>query len=375
MYSSINSLFEDSLVSNRSFDTLWNFLESALGNVSILTTIEVETFRVKSNTHDRERSLTMFSKKKMESLGKLRHFDTSFKNFLGPQLSALLNCMQNLRSLSLSKLPAFHFGTLEYPTDFSELVNPSRMFPSLKSLTLKDLTLNAQYFQEFSLNNAHSLRLLRLHNMKIEITKKELEFKEYLKSNSWIRMFYFLHQSLHLEKIQICGTLRTSRSGYWYSNCACSNAWIIDTPCRPSIMMSSLYSFITHVEGSSFPLPHPDEDLRYVNMREYRHFFQPINMKSGEICLWEKEPFKHSTFKMFLPWTKSDSDDDDDRREEKEGEEEEGEVPKELEDNSTRRAAFNYVMTEIRTNRNCWSDEDKESLINTLLEGITEENA
>ncbi|ATZ50502.1 hypothetical protein BCIN_06g00040 [Botrytis cinerea B05.10] len=140
-------------------------------------------------------------------------------------------------------------------------------------------------------------------------------------------------------------------------------------------MMSSLYSFITHVEGSSFPLPHPDEDLRYVNMREYRHFFQPINMKSGEICLWEKEPFKHSTFKMFLPWTKSDSDDDDDRREEKEGEEEEGEVPKELEDNSTRRAAFNYVMTEIRTNRNCWSDEDKESLINTLLEGITEENA
>ncbi|KAM0167947.1 hypothetical protein ACHAPF_011485 [Botrytis cinerea] len=121
--------------------------------------------------------------------------------------------------------------------------------------------------------------------------------------------------------------------------------------------MSSLYSFITHVEGSSFPLPHPDEDL------------------SGEICLWEKEPFKHSTFKMFLPWTKSDSDDDDDRREEKEGEEEEGEVPKELEDNSTRRAAFNYVMTEIRTNRNCWSDEDKESLINTLLEGITEENA
>lgn len=97
-------------------------------------------------------------------------------------------------------------------------------------------------------------------------------------------------------------------------------------------------------------------------------------MKSGEIRLLEKESFKHSAFKVFLPWTKSDSDDDDDRREEEKGEEEAGEVPSELEDKSTRRAASNYVMTEIRTNRSCWSDEEKESLISTLLEGITEEN-
>lgn len=181
--------------------------------------------------------------------------------------------MQNLRSLSLSKLPGFHFGNLECPTDFSELVNPSTMFPSLESLTLKDLNLNEQYFQEFLLNNAYPLRLLRLHNMKIEITKKESEPKEYLRSNSWIRMFYFFHRSFYLENIQICGTLRASRSGYWSSNCACSNFCIIDTPYWPSNMISSLYSFITHVEGSSFPLPHSDEDLRYVDMKEYRLCF------------------------------------------------------------------------------------------------------
>ncbi|TEY73089.1 hypothetical protein BOTCAL_0083g00020 [Botryotinia calthae] len=378
-HSSINSLFEDALVTNGSFDAFWSFLKSALGNVSNLTTIDLETSSLNFSNHDCERSLTTFSNKEMEVLGMLKDFHTSVNDFIIPHLPGILDCMQNLRSLSLGEHYEFEFEFMRSLLDFSELVNPSTIFPSLESLKLTHLYLNEQYFQEFLLNNSHSLRSLTLCNVRIEITKEELESKEYLKSNSWIRMFYFFHQSLHLEKIEICGTLLTSRSGYWYSNCDCVNAWIIDMPCRPSNMLLSLYSFITHVQGSSFPLPHPDEDLRYVDMREYRPFFQSINLQSGEIRLLEKEPFKHSTFKAFLPWTKSDSDDDDDREEEEEGEEEEGEeeegeVPNELEDKSTRCAAFNYIMTEIRTNRHCWSDEEKESLINTLLEGITEEN-
>lgn len=75
-YSSVNSLFEDSLVTNGLFNAFWNFLKSALGNISNLTTIEVETFRIKPNTHDCKRSLTIFSQKEMESLGKSRHFHT-----------------------------------------------------------------------------------------------------------------------------------------------------------------------------------------------------------------------------------------------------------------------------------------------------------
>lgn len=57
---------------------------------------------------------------------------------------------------------------------------------------------------------------------------------------------------------------------------------------------------------------------------------------------------------------------------EEEGEEEE--IPNRREPNSPLRSAFNCVLDQIRINRAIWSDEETESLMNTLLEGFTEED-
>ncbi|TGO43867.1 hypothetical protein BCON_0777g00020 [Botryotinia convoluta] len=377
-----HTLIEYSLITNGSFDTFWNFLKSALVNLSNLRAMELEPPRFESNIYERERSLTAFSKKEMKKLEKLKDFHLLVNKFLVLKVPALLNCMQNLRSLSLGEASDDEVGLWDDARDFSQLVNPSTVFPSLESLKLKDLYLNEQYFQQFLLNNAHSLRSLKLNNLKIEITKEELKSKEYLKSNSWIRMFYFFAQSLHLEEIELCGSFDTSCSGYWSSKCDCEDGC---EDCRSSSLILSLQNFITHVKGSSFPLPHPDEDLRNVDMKKYcfengfdayidttdpGFYWQPYLVKRGEIRLLEKEPFKPSTFKAFMSWTElvSDSELDDGGEEEEEEEAEEGE------DNPTQRAAFDYAMTQIRANRNLWGDEEMDSLMNTLFEGFTEED-
>ncbi|KAF7887813.1 uncharacterized protein EAF01_010967 [Botrytis porri] len=376
------------LITNGSFDTFWNFLKSTLVNVSNLRTIGVELPRLESNIYERERSLKSFSKLEIDKLEKLKDFQFLVNKFLIPHVPALLNCMQNLRSLSLGEATeaAADFQYWHDSRDFSQLVNPSTIFPSLESLEIKNLYLNEQYFQEFLLINANSLRSLKLHNVRIELIKEDLESKEHLKSNSWIRMFYFFAQSLHLKVIRLSGILGTSCSGFWSSECYCEDGC---KRCDSSSLMLSLQNFITHVEGSSFPLPHPDEDLRNVDMKSYffgygfdayidtsdpGFYWRPNPVKRREIRLLEKEPLKPATFKGFMSWSQSESDSDSDSDEYSEEEEEEEEEGEEGEDNPTQRAAFDYAMTQIRINRTSWTDVEKKSLINTLLEGLTEEN-
>ncbi|KAF5868366.1 uncharacterized protein Bfra_007564sa [Botrytis fragariae] len=362
--------------------------------VSKLTTIEVKPPRFEPNIHERERSLTSFSKPEIEKLEKLKNFYLLVNKFLVPQVPTFLNCMKNLKSLSLGQATGadVEFQYWHDARDFSQLVNPSTTFPSLESLEINDLYLNEQYFQEFLLNNVNSLRSLKLRNVKIEITKKDLESKEYLKSNSWIRMFYFFAQSLNLKEIKLGGNLLTSCSGHWSSDCYCEDGC---KHCNSSSLMLTLQDFITHVEGSSFPLPHPDEDLSNVDMKECcfktgfgNHtdttdpvfYWHPKMERRGSIRLLEKEPFKPSTFKAFMSWTESESDSDsesDDDREEEEGEKEDGEeekIPNRPENSSPRHSAFDYTVTQIRANRNLWIDEEKTSLLYTLLEGFTEED-
>ncbi|KAF7956275.1 hypothetical protein EAE96_005195 [Botrytis aclada] len=383
------------------FDSFWYFFKLALDNVSNLRRLEIQSARLECNSFQERRNSNWFSKTEMETLEKLKHLYLQVNNPFAPLVPALLDCMKNLRSLSLGETHEvdFMFGCSVDVRDFSELVNPSTIFPSLESLELEYMYLNEQYFQGFLLNHAHSLRSLSLYNLRIEITKEEFETKEYLKSNSWIRMFYFFAQSLHLENIGLHGALHTSHSGYWDSDCFCEDG--CQYHCSSSIL--SLQNFITHVEGSSFPLPHPDEDLRNVDMTKYSYpksavsehepifpcfHWTPDRFRSGRIRLLEKEPFKPSTFKGFLDWIEPESDSDsdaDDGGEEEAGEEEAGEEEEEEEEaeeeeeeagkgeeNPTQRAAFDYVLTQARANINLWSDEEKQSLMNTLLEGFAE---
>ncbi|TGO18438.1 hypothetical protein BTUL_0010g01090 [Botrytis tulipae] len=389
--------YEYSIITNGSFDTFWNFLKSALVNVSNLRAIELYSLKFESNIFKLKRSPTAFSKREMKKLEILKDFHLSLNHSIIDQVPALLNCMQNLRSLSLEEASDTEQGHWDGTWDISQSINPSTVFPSLESLTLKGFLLNQQYFQEFLLNNANSLRSLKLENVSIESTKEEFDSKEHLKSNPWIRMFYFFAQSLHLEKIELFGELRTSFSGLWSSACLCRHTC---DSCRSSTLMLSLQNFITHVEGSSFPSPHPDEDLRHVDMQRYYprtkddvyegatdpgFYLLPQLAKRGEIRLLEREPFKTSTFKSYMPWTEpeSDSDSDDNREveeEEEEGEwedeedEEEEEIPNRPDGNSPRHSAFDYTITQIRANRNLWNDEERNFLMNTLLEGFMEDD-
>lgn len=400
--------YEYSIITNGSFDTFWNFLKSALVNVSNLRAIELYPLQFESNIYRLKRSPTAFSEREMGKLEILKDFHLSLNQSFNDQVPALLNCMQNLRSLSLEEAPGTNQGNWDGPRDVSQFINPSTVFPSLESITLKGFRLNQQYFQDFLLNNANSLRAVKLENVTIESTKEEFDSKEHLKSNPWIRMFYFFAQSLHLEKIELFGELRTSCSGLWSSACSCRHNC---DSCRSSTLMLSLQNFITHVEGSSFPLPHPNEDLRHVNMKRYYprtkddvyegptdpgFYFLPQLARTGEIRLLEREPFKTSTFKSYMPWTEQESyldwddnreaeqeeeeaeDEDEEEDEAEDGEEDEeedeGEIPNRSDGNSPGRSAFDYTITQIRANRNLWNDEERNSLMNTLLEGFMEDD-
>ncbi|ESZ99488.1 hypothetical protein SBOR_0151 [Sclerotinia borealis F-4128] len=284
-------------INRRGFDSFWSFLKSSLRNAPRLRSI-IASQRIQFTLG----GFTKLSNEETEALGRLYNLSLEVDGAFEDQLVAILSCTPNLRSLQL----VHNSGQC----DFSEVVNPSTRFHSLVSLKLVGFNLNERYFKQFLLANAHSLRSLSLRDLKLEITEEEYTSKKYRRSNQWIRMFHFFGQSMHLEEIELSGNLYTSLSGTWSAQIFLEG----DDLYEPSSLMLRLKQYITHAEGGSFPLPHPDEDLTNVNLKKYGNnaglFWYKILKKHGEIRLLKKEPSKPSAFKGILEWGDSDSDSD-----------------------------------------------------------------
>lgn len=290
--------------STLTFNPLWSLFASSLRNLPKLRTI------ISSNMMQFKRqSLADFSNEEKEGLGRLYRLSLDFDiNFIDAEIDTVLSYTHNLRSLELKN----HGGT----GDISEIVNPSRKFDSLVSLKLDGFNVNEQYFKQFLLGNAKSLRSLSLRYMKLEITEEEYLSESYLKSNSWIRMFYFLGQAMHLEKIELFGTLETSLSGTWTAQEFSEGHEFY----QPSGLLLRLKQFITHAKGSSFPLPHPDVDLTNVDMKKYGNnmglYWFMNRKKDGSIRLLEKKSSQRAVLRDVLYWgpsmPSSDFEDSDD---------------------------------------------------------------
>lgn len=342
---------ENRLVTHRrTFDPFWKFLTSSLRHVSRLRSI------IASNSFPYEgESLEEFSTEEIGALGRLENLTLRVHTHFGRRLPNLLYYMSNLKSLELREL--VDLGE----RDFSELVNPSTKFRSLVSLKLDGFNLNERYFKHFLLGNAHSLHSLSLRNMKLEITDKEFETEDYYKCNQWIRMFYFFGQSMRLENIELHGELRTSLSGTWFAqNFAKGNESYAGTN-----LMSQLTDFITHAKGSSFPLPHPDEDLRNVDLRLYGGtrglFLVNILRRNGSIRLLRRKLHKPSVYNGYLDWeqpgfaglaiqddTESDASQYDP-----------DEVVVEVQNIAEQAKAFARAKAYFLANQDSWNDEEK----------------
>ncbi|KAF7877359.1 hypothetical protein EAF04_001041 [Stromatinia cepivora] len=355
-------VLKNRLVTNRRiFDPFWKFLTSSLRKVSGLRSI------IAANTFPYEgESLEEHSTEEMEALARLQNLTLRVDTHFGRRLPTFLRCMPNLRSLELKDL--VDLGE----RDFSELVNPSMKFDSLVSLKLDGFNLNERYFKHFLLGNAHSLRSLSLRNMKLEITEKEFDTEDYYKCNQWIRMFYFFGQSMRLENIELYGQLRTSLSGTWLAQDFAEG----DELYVPSGLMSQLKNFITHTEGSLFPLPHPDEDLRNIDLRGYgvtRGFFwYNVLMKNGSIRLLRKEPHKPSVFKGYLDWEQPGFDDmavengvelDAPQSDTEEyASDLEDDVVVEVQDITVQASAFERAKAFFLANKDTWTEEERDAL-------------
>ncbi|QSZ32336.1 hypothetical protein DSL72_001910 [Monilinia vaccinii-corymbosi] len=291
------------------FDSLWSFFTSSLCNVSKLRSI------ISANiTNSRNENLKKLSDEESEALGRLYRLSLSLNHYSAIQIPTIMSCTTNLRFLELTDMCA--------EKDFSEMINPSTKFHSLVSLKLYGFNLHERYFKQFLLTNASSLRSLSLGNMKLEITEEEYTSESYLASNQWIRMFYFFGESMHLEEIKFDGRFSTSISGTWYAHEVSEG--------EPSSLMVSLKQFITHVEGSSFPLPHPDVDLTTVDLKEYSSmldfFWYRSKETRGTIRLLEKKPYQLAVFKGLLEWGEQDSDIDSDDFDDAEDTESDGDL-------------------------------------------------
>ncbi|KAB8298656.1 hypothetical protein EYC80_000834 [Monilinia laxa] len=296
------------------FNPLWSLFVSSLNNLPKLRTI------IAPNTVQPKRQIRAdLSNAEKEALGRLYRLSFGFDDCFSAHIDTILSYAHNLRSLELKNL-----GGVK---DIAEIVKPSRKFRSLVSLKLDGFNLNEQYFKQFLLGNAKSLRSLSLRNMKLEITEEEYVSESYLKNNQWIRMFYFLGQSMRLEKIELFGKFETSLSGTW----AAQEFSEGDEFYQPSSLMLRLKQFITHVGGSSFPLPHPDLDLTNVDLKKYGNnsglYWFMIRQKVGTIRLLEKKPSQLAVLQDVLYWGPSiPSSDFEDSEEFEEDTESEGDV-------------------------------------------------
>ncbi|KAI9642549.1 hypothetical protein NHQ30_009354 [Ciborinia camelliae] len=266
------------------FDPLWSFLKSSLRNLPKLRSITIST-TFPSNPV----GITDLGKHETEALGRLFDLSLTINHQFGPQLPTLLSFMSNLRSLHLKHLIG--------GTDISELVHPDMKFPSLVSLQLDNFKFNEQYFKRFLLANARSLRSLSLRNMKLEITQEKYDDEEYIKSNEWIRMFYFLDESDELDEIELQGKLELQgKSDFAGKGHTLRN------------LMLRLEKFITNCKGSPFIQPNPAKRLNnfYLQMTLSENHRDSLWCKDvdeiGIIRLLEREPSKPFIFRGFLTW-------------------------------------------------------------------------
>ncbi|CAD6449057.1 e01c059b-9dda-4b1c-94e0-4b91e938c82f-CDS [Sclerotinia trifoliorum] len=353
-----NTLENRRVTYRRIFDPFWKFLTSSLSHVSNLRSI------IAANSFPYEgESLEELSTEEIKALGRLQNLTLGLDTHFGRRLPNLLCYMSNLRSLELREL--VDLGE----RDFSELVSPSTKFRSLVSLKLDGFNLNERYFKHFLLENAHSLRSLSLRNLKLEITEKEFDTEDYYKCNQWIRMFFFFSQSMRLKNIELHGQLRTSLSGTWFIQDFVEGDKLY---AEPNLMLQ-LTNFITHTEGSSFPLPHPDEDLRNIDFRGYGVtrglFWVKILKRKGSIRLLRKKPHKPSVFNGYLHWeqpgfgnlaVQNDVELDGSLyNQEEHAADPEDEVVVEIEDIAAQASAFERAKAYFLANRESWTDEEK----------------
>ncbi|EDN93539.1 predicted protein [Sclerotinia sclerotiorum 1980 UF-70] len=124
-------------------------------------------------------------------------------------------------------------------------------------------------------------------------------------------------------------------------------------------------NFITHAKGSSFPLPHPDEDLRNVDLRLYGGtrglFLVNILRRNGSIRLLRRKLHKPSVYNGYLDWeqpgfaglaiqddTESDASQYDP-----------DEVVVEVQNIAEQAKAFARAKAYFLANQDSWNDEEK----------------
>lgn len=295
------------------FNQMRSVLTSSLRNIPKLRALQL----VVNKASHRVFSELDNDEKKM--LGHLQEFSLLFYDFeivhamihqaMNLEFPALMDYLFSLRSLDLNTTG---------PRDFSELVNPATRFQNLTSLSLTGFYLNEQYFKEFLLAHAHTLRSLSLVWVRLECTVEEYDQEfdpnEYITtSNPWIRMFHFLGESMHLNKIVLSGGFETTLCGTWSVS---GTGEGIDPD--GTLLCCRLTQFITHAEGSSFPLPHPDVKLNEDILRKlgdqslsWRNPYR----RSGFIRRLEREASKPAAFDGIMRWRRgpepSDSESED----------------------------------------------------------------